>query len=485
VGSKQDFSLLEEDLRVGVRPDVYVLPCPLQDHSFDRFHAYRNDTPVPVFVVEVVSPSNWSSYPRVIFLPMARPSSLAHALPSAILDTFPPWPDLALPGLPSDRSRWHLTPEHLVSASRPQTLAIRHLWPTVERRLRDLGRDWFVGTDQSMLLDPEDHRVGVRPDLYVLPGQPREPIDESWPAYLPGVPAPILAFEMVSRSNWGKDYHEAPQRYATLGTSELVLFDAGALTGRSPAPNPAPLQVYRRGEDGAMKRVYAGPGPAFSEVLQLWLVASGELLELSQDEAGRERVMTPEEGEAWWKEQAERQQAERRRLEKEQEQAEQEREQAQAERRQAEERAAEERAARQAAEDRAAEEATARQAAEGRVVEEAAARQAAEQRAALEAIIRQAAEERAALEAAARHDAELARQAAEERAVQEAAARQRAEQAHREAAEAEAREAILDLCDLLGIERTQARQDELASLALEELRAWRASLKRLRRWPER
>jgi Uma2 family endonuclease len=267
---------------------------------------------------------------------MARVSPLAQALPSAILDTFPAWPEVALPGLPDDRSRWHLTPEHLVSASRPQTLAIRHLWPTVERRLRDLGRDWFVGTDQSMLLDPDDHRVGVRPDLYVLPGQPREPIDESWPAYLPGVPAPILAFEMVSRSNWGKDYHEAPQRYATLGTTELVLFDAGALTGRSPAPNPVLLQVYRRTEEGTMRRVYAGPGPAFSEVLQLWLVASSDLLELSADEAGRERVMTPEEGEAWWKEQAERQQAERRREAAAREQAEQERERAERERERAE-----------------------------------------------------------------------------------------------------------------------------------------------------
>jgi Uma2 family endonuclease len=406
---------------------------------------------------------------------MARSSLLAHALPSAILDTFPSWPDLALPGLPSDRSRWHLTPEHLVSASRPQTLAIRHLWPTVERRLRDLGRDWFVGTDQSMLLDPEDHRVGVRPDLYVLPGQPREPIDESWPAYLPGVPAPILAFEMVSRSNWGKDYHEAPQRYATLGTTELVLFDAGALTGRSPAPNPAPLQVYRRGEDGAMKRVYVGPGPAFSEVLQLWLVANGELLELSQDEAGRERVMTPEEGEAWWREQAERQQAERRRLEKAQEQAEQERELAQAERGQAEERAAKEEAGRKQAEQ-------AREQAEVRAIQEAAARHAAEERTAEEAAARHAAEERAAEEAAARH-------AAEHRAFQEAAARQAAEQAHREAsalleaAEAEARAAILDLCDLLDIKTSQDQRAHLEALSLPALRDLRACIKNTRAWP--
>jgi Uma2 family endonuclease len=296
---------------------------------------------------------------------MAHHSALAHVLPATPLYIFPPWPEVARPGLPEDRSRWHLTPEHLVSASRPQTLAIRHLWPCVERRLRELGRDWFVGTDQTMHLDPDDHRVGVRPDLYVLPGQPAEPIDEGWPAYLPGVPAPVLAFEMVSRSNWGKDSHEAPQRYAILGTAELVLFDAGALAGRSPAPNPAPLQIYRRAEDGSMRRLYAGAGPAFCEALQLWLVADGDLLDLSRDEAGLDRVATPEQGEAWWKERAEqaRQQAEQAR-----QQAEQARQQAEQARQQAEQ-------ARQQAEH----EADARQEAEARAEHEARARRQTEQ----------------------------------------------------------------------------------------------------------
>ncbi|MCS6898742.1 MAG: hypothetical protein NZX77_03100, partial [Polyangiaceae bacterium] len=40
VGSEQDFSLREDDLRVGVRPNVYVLPCPVKDPSVDRWHAY-------------------------------------------------------------------------------------------------------------------------------------------------------------------------------------------------------------------------------------------------------------------------------------------------------------------------------------------------------------------------------------------------------------------------------------------------------------
>lgn len=310
-----------------------------------------------------------------------------------------------------------------MSASRPQTLAIRHLWPSVERRLRDLGLDWFVGTDQTMLLDPDDNRVGVRPDLYVLPGQPAEPIDESWPAYLPGVPPPILAFEMVSRSNWGKDYHEAPQRYATLGTDELVLFDAGALTGRSLAPNPEPLQIYRRDKSGAMKRAYAGAGPAFCEVLRLWLVAGGDLLELSEDEEGTRRVMTPEEGEAWWKEQAGRQQAERRR-------AEQACEQAEKAQQQAEERATQEAAAREAAEQ-------AREQAEQQAEQQAeAARQAQQAKEQAERVAAQQAEAAKAAEAA-RAAEQAAKEQAERMAAQQAEAARVAEAA-RQKAEAEA-----------------------------------------------
>lgn len=252
---------------------------------------------------------------------MARRHALAHAIDAPLLYTFPPWPEEAFPGLPVPSTRWRLSEDDEVSASRPQTLAIRRLWPCVERRLAELDRDWLVGTDQTMHLDPDDLRVGVRPDLYVLPGQPAIPIEEGWPAYQPGVPPPILAVEIVSPSNWGKDYQEAPQRYATLGTEELVLFDPGATRGTSPAPNPRPLQVYRKTPQGSLWRVYAGDGPAWSEVLRCWLVADEGELALSHDEAGTQLILTPEEGEARWKQQAEEAAAARLRAERQAEEA--------------------------------------------------------------------------------------------------------------------------------------------------------------------
>jgi hypothetical protein len=57
-----------------------------------------------------------------------------------------------------------------------------------------------------------------------------------------------------------------------------------------------PLQVYRRDADGAYVRVYAGPGPAHSKELNIWLQARREgpvaRLRLSYDEEGARLVPT-------------------------------------------------------------------------------------------------------------------------------------------------------------------------------------------------
>jgi hypothetical protein len=48
------------------------------------------------------------------------------------------------------------------------------------------------------------------------------------------------------------------------------------------------LQVWERGKTGEFRRVYAGDGPAWSEVFSAWLVVSkdGMFLRLSDDEEG-------------------------------------------------------------------------------------------------------------------------------------------------------------------------------------------------------
>ncbi len=77
----------------------------------------------------------------------------------------------------------------------------RHLFASLRKLLAEQKRDWFVGYEQKMLLDAKDQRIGVVPDLYVLPCQPKDTNFFQWPAYLPDIPVPVFALEVVSGSN--------------------------------------------------------------------------------------------------------------------------------------------------------------------------------------------------------------------------------------------------------------------------------------------
>jgi Uma2 family endonuclease len=172
---------------------------------------------------------------------------------------------------------------------------IRTLLLTLESLGEEDHRGWFVGWEQDMLLRADDLRVGVRPDGYILPAIPKERNFERWPAYDPNVPAPLFAFELVSESNWEKDYQDAPEKYTALGVNELMLVDPMAAEGKSPA-NPAYVfQLYRKGKGARLERVYAGPGPVFSEETGVWWRWEEGSVVLSRDKEGRERVLTREE----------------------------------------------------------------------------------------------------------------------------------------------------------------------------------------------
>jgi len=60
---------------------------------------------------------------------------------------------------------------------------------------------------------------------------------------------------------------------------------------------PFVLQVWRRMEDGALRRVFAGDAPAYSDELGAWLVVThdGMRLRLADDEAGERLWLTGEE----------------------------------------------------------------------------------------------------------------------------------------------------------------------------------------------
>jgi hypothetical protein len=92
---------------------------------------------------------------------------------------------------------------------------------------------------------------------------------------------------------------------------------------------------------------------------------------------------------------------------------------------------------------------------------------------------KQRAEAKAKAEAEARRVAEEARRAAEAKVKEEAQARRLAE----EEALTGAREAILDLCELLAIEVTPERRVRIAALDLAALRQLRSALKLQKHWP--
>jgi hypothetical protein len=132
----------------------------------------------------------------------------------------------------------------------------------------------------------------------------------------PGHVAPPICFEVVSVNHPYKDYTALQDRYAALGAHELVVFDP-LLAGPRSLGGPVPLQLWRREIAGGLERVHFGAAPAYSEVLDAWVVAQGRTIHLTEDRAGLRR----------WRTEAERAQAEAERA-----QAEAERAQAEAER---------------------------------------------------------------------------------------------------------------------------------------------------------
>ncbi len=119
------------------------------------------------------------------------------------------------------------------------------------------------------------------------------PLPASFQTWLPGHRAPRFALEVVSE-DWRKDDRDGPPKYAQLGVSELVIFDATPTKGRI---TRFCLQVFRRSADGSFLRVHAGDGPAWSAELEAWIhvevVGKGAARPfLAEDESGASRIHT-------------------------------------------------------------------------------------------------------------------------------------------------------------------------------------------------
>ncbi|MBL9103970.1 MAG: Uma2 family endonuclease [Myxococcales bacterium] len=194
-------------------------------------------------------------------------------------------------------SAWYLTDEDDVGESTEQGIIVRLLLAALTELARERGwaRSLAAG-DQFFAWIEHEPLVRVSPDVYLLDDPPAPPYPASWQVWRPGHPSPRFAVEVVS-ADWRKDYDDGPHKYDQLGAHELVLFDPDIVA--TPHSRRVPLQVFRRGPDGALTLVAAGPGPVHSAALDVWLVIhpdpAGPRLRLARDPAGADLVHTAEE----------------------------------------------------------------------------------------------------------------------------------------------------------------------------------------------
>ena len=218
-------------------------------------------------------------------------------------------------------------PEGTVPESVPHDEAAEALKLLLQPWAQRMGRPLRIARNLALRWLEHAPRVGIDPDVCVLdPPPPNAESLDSLCLWRSGHSAPPLCFEIVSRNHPHKDYRDVHERYAALGTRELIVFDP-LLAGPPSLGGPVSLQVWRRDPSGAFERVYAGPGPVFSEVLEAWVRVNQRSLVISEDRGGEQRWRTQEELERARKD-FERSEKERERSEKERERAEKERERA-------------------------------------------------------------------------------------------------------------------------------------------------------------
>jgi Uma2 family endonuclease len=136
--------------------------------------------------------------------------------------------------------------------------------------------------------------IGIDPDVCVLEPPP-DAVQELASLYLwkPGHHPPPVCIEVVSAHHPHKDYVAIQDRYAAMGTQELIVFDP-LLVGPHSLGGPVLLQLWRRNPVGVLERVHFGNTPAFSQVVEAWLVPDEGRLEFADDRAGEHRWLNIE-----------------------------------------------------------------------------------------------------------------------------------------------------------------------------------------------
>jgi hypothetical protein len=218
---------------------------------------------------------------------------------------------------------WAL-PEGTVPESVPHDAAAERIKSVLVAWANRSPRHVWVARNLAIRWIPAQPSVGIDPDVCVLEPPP-DAVGQlsSLCLWKPGHHPPPVCIEVVSANHPHKDYLAIQDRYAAMGTQELIVFDP-LLVGPRSLGGPALLQLWRRDPVGVLERVHVGSAPAFSQVLEAWLLPDASQLDFADDRSGAHRWLNLEE--------QERAEKERERAEKEREHAEKERERAEKER---------------------------------------------------------------------------------------------------------------------------------------------------------
>lgn len=147
-----------------------------------------------------------------------------------------------------------------------------------------------IGCDQFVYWDRNDPKACLAPDAFVRFGGP-DTLFSTWKTWEQGGP-PEVAVEIISKSDErDRDWATKLLRYAELGVTELVRFDAEA--------DEALLRVWDRTSRGLLERTVDGTSTPSSCLPGHWLVQDapglGPALRLSHDPFGHHLYPTRDE----------------------------------------------------------------------------------------------------------------------------------------------------------------------------------------------
>lgn len=187
-------------------------------------------------------------------------------------------------------------PEGTVPESTTHDGAAKRLTSVLEEWARERQSNAFIARNLAVRFYQDAPRVGIDPDVCVLDPPPPEVVDDlgSLKLWKEGHRAPTVCFEIVSANHPHKDYRDIHERYAAMGSPELVVFDP-LLAGPASLGGPVAIQLWRRDASGALTRVYSGDGPAHVDGLDAFVTARGKHLIVSADAQGEREYLPGDE----------------------------------------------------------------------------------------------------------------------------------------------------------------------------------------------